>query len=277
MTEREAMSAIIRCTGLVGHVIAVTEDRDPDGLYLASYDVDAHEGRGEIAWTEDRHSAMIFKDAAAAMAIWQQQSTVTPLRPDGKPNRPMTAFSVELETLTEVEMFDMLFEGFVDMKRKAVAMNVFDVPFIIHYATDTWVLSVMTPDRGFYEQACVQLLLEYGPPEWMSINSDSWYRNMDNVPPEYLERGCLETAFMEGDLAIGEQLVAVSMGQDFIPHSAARKYTFDDTGAIVFEDNPPGRELIGTLTHVMHRMLSLTTEEGVAEFTAFLEQNLRNE
>jgi hypothetical protein len=31
--------------------------------------------------------------------LWQRPSTEVPLRPDGRPNRPLTAFTVEFETV----------------------------------------------------------------------------------------------------------------------------------------------------------------------------------
>lgn len=67
--------------------------------WIENYDVDARGGRGEVNLTTDRAKAMTFPDPGAAMSAWRTQSTVTPLRPDGKPNRPLTAYTVEIEPL----------------------------------------------------------------------------------------------------------------------------------------------------------------------------------
>lgn len=64
--------------------------------YLQHYDVDAYDGRGEVSWTADVHSAIRFKDHTTAFSAWRSQSRIKPLRPDGKANRPLTAFTVEI-------------------------------------------------------------------------------------------------------------------------------------------------------------------------------------
>jgi hypothetical protein len=70
--------------------------------YLASYDVDT-DGLGipSITFTSERSKAMTWATAAEAMECWRQQSKVTPLRPDGRPNRPLTAFSIEIAPADE--------------------------------------------------------------------------------------------------------------------------------------------------------------------------------
>lgn len=67
------------------------------GRYLEWSDPDARGGRGDDRWTSDLAKAKRFPSFEAASACWQAQSTVKPMRPDGKPNRPMTAFSVTIE------------------------------------------------------------------------------------------------------------------------------------------------------------------------------------
>jgi hypothetical protein len=66
------------------------------GMYVASYDPDAFGGRGEIVFTGTLSAAKQFPDQAAAFECWRQRSTVEPSRPDGKPNRPLTAYTVEM-------------------------------------------------------------------------------------------------------------------------------------------------------------------------------------
>lgn len=68
--------------------------------YLKSFDVDAHRGRGSAELTEDRSEALKFGDLAAMLEAWRTQSTVRPIREDGKPNRPLTAYTIEGEAVT---------------------------------------------------------------------------------------------------------------------------------------------------------------------------------
>lgn len=67
-----------------------------DGQYLVECDVDARDGRGAVLATEDPAKARRFADVGEAMDYWRRVSTVLPLRPDGKPNRPLTAYTVEI-------------------------------------------------------------------------------------------------------------------------------------------------------------------------------------
>ena len=87
------MSVIIRCGGLANddsadHLI---------GQYLNGYDANAHGGLGEASWTRDRECAMVFADTGEALAFYRAQSTARPTRPDGLPNRPLTAFNVAFD------------------------------------------------------------------------------------------------------------------------------------------------------------------------------------
>jgi hypothetical protein len=72
--------------------------------YLASFDPDVREPgvdypTGYAEWTSVPGEAMTFPTHAEALIFWKTQSTATPLRPDGKPNRPLTAFSISVERL----------------------------------------------------------------------------------------------------------------------------------------------------------------------------------
>jgi hypothetical protein len=71
-----------------------------DNQWLVSCDVDAREGRGMVIATDDPAKALLFPRPAAALMYWQRQSKHTPLRPDGKPNRPLTAYTVTIEPVT---------------------------------------------------------------------------------------------------------------------------------------------------------------------------------
>ena len=83
---------IIRLIGPVGF-----EDLTSAPTWLASFDVDAHDGLGRVNGTRHRHEAMRFTDMRAAFEAYRTQSRVRPLRPDGKPNRPLTAYTIEIE------------------------------------------------------------------------------------------------------------------------------------------------------------------------------------
>lgn len=69
--------------------------------YLKSYDIEAHNGRGSAELTEHIKDALRFPDTKAALDAWKTQSKTMPLREDGKPNRPLTAFTVELVSVNE--------------------------------------------------------------------------------------------------------------------------------------------------------------------------------
>lgn len=74
-------------------------------LYLESYDPDYRPDptdptTGLAVWTPDLAEAMRFADAGAALLTWRTQSTVRPLRPDGKPNRPLSAYTIEVRKET---------------------------------------------------------------------------------------------------------------------------------------------------------------------------------
>jgi hypothetical protein len=64
--------------------------------FVKAFDFEGAEGRGELHWTADRTEAMRFDGAGAALEFWKTQSVTVPLRPDGKPNRPLTAFTIEI-------------------------------------------------------------------------------------------------------------------------------------------------------------------------------------
>lgn len=95
----DEMSVVIRYYGLMGQ--AVMRGDVPVGAYLAEYDVERHDGRGFARWTTDVNEAIKFANIHLAMQAWKKQSMTRPLRPDGKPNRPLSAFSVSIEGLTD--------------------------------------------------------------------------------------------------------------------------------------------------------------------------------
>lgn len=66
---------------------------EDDQVFLVEWDVNAMDGFG-FARLGDRPDAHVFASAIDAMAAWREQSTVRPIRWDGQPNRPLTAYTV---------------------------------------------------------------------------------------------------------------------------------------------------------------------------------------
>lgn len=85
----------------VALTIAAAHGAIVHGDYLEWSDPDARHGRGDNRWTGDLAKAKRFPSFAAASVCWKAQSKVRPLRSDGKPNRPMTAFSVTIEQVPD--------------------------------------------------------------------------------------------------------------------------------------------------------------------------------
>lgn len=77
---------------------ADTGDQPPVPLYVRSADFEGDEGRGTIVLTTVPGDAMQFENAIDAMEFWRTESKTVPVRPDGRPNRPLTAYTVELTT-----------------------------------------------------------------------------------------------------------------------------------------------------------------------------------
>jgi hypothetical protein len=84
---------VMKCWGVAGPFETTSV-----GQYLETVDFEAYHGRGFVRWTADPEKAMRFPSAGAAMQFWKTQSKTVPIRPDGKPNRPLTAYHVEIVT-----------------------------------------------------------------------------------------------------------------------------------------------------------------------------------
>ena len=93
------MTCIIKVIGaeMPGGTATIPES----GRYLMDFDVGAHTGRGPIPTTLDPSAAKQFANAGEALEFWKTQSRVRPHRDDGLPNRPLTAFTVEIVKLDE--------------------------------------------------------------------------------------------------------------------------------------------------------------------------------
>lgn len=68
--------------------------------FVSAYDPDilwphGVEMAGCVDITPRKEDALLFRDLGAAFRVWKMVSEKVPVRPDGKPNRPMTAFSCQ--------------------------------------------------------------------------------------------------------------------------------------------------------------------------------------
>jgi hypothetical protein len=58
---------------------------------------------GKAEASENIKEAMIFSDIEEAAAFYRQTSLTVPFRPDGEPNRPLTALNALFHSMAEVE------------------------------------------------------------------------------------------------------------------------------------------------------------------------------
>ncbi len=67
----------------------------PVGQYLYAYSPEAHDGRGQAEFTDRLDEALLFADFTQAHEAWTWVPANRPVREDGQPNRPLTAFTME--------------------------------------------------------------------------------------------------------------------------------------------------------------------------------------
>ncbi len=72
-----------------------------DGRWVRSYSPDGYGGRGSLVTTNDPTRALSFAGIPAAMDFYRQQSATHPKRIDLQPNRPLTAYTIEILSLPE--------------------------------------------------------------------------------------------------------------------------------------------------------------------------------
>ena len=82
------MAKIMQCVELASGLPG-----GPKGQWLKSYEPRT----GESVWTDNRGEAHRFADAFEALTMWKSVHEHQPVRPDGKPNRPLTAFTISIE------------------------------------------------------------------------------------------------------------------------------------------------------------------------------------
>lgn len=74
-----------------------------DGRYVVAFDPDAYDGLGDVQTSADPHQAIKFNEAIDAWNLWRKVSTKRPRRADGKPNKPMTAFTIEIISFSQLQ------------------------------------------------------------------------------------------------------------------------------------------------------------------------------
>jgi hypothetical protein len=85
------MSVALRVVSVAG----MPEIDQYNGRFIASYE-DTACGRGTMTFSNYFAGALRFTTAREALSYWRQISRTVPVRPDGRPNRPLTAFTVEI-------------------------------------------------------------------------------------------------------------------------------------------------------------------------------------
>ena len=72
-------------------------DQRMNGMFLKSFDPEVNDGVGQAEWCVDPADAIQFDNAVDGFTLWRTVSKVHPVRlTDGKPNRPLTAHTIEM-------------------------------------------------------------------------------------------------------------------------------------------------------------------------------------
>jgi hypothetical protein len=87
---------VIKILWFGGHVRVPSS---AEGKYVKAFDPDAHDGLGDVVLCTHAEDAKKFQSFADAVTFYHQVSRVRPSRDDGKPNRPLTAYTVSMEGL----------------------------------------------------------------------------------------------------------------------------------------------------------------------------------
>jgi hypothetical protein len=94
------MAYVMRVLGMAGTYYNQDEMKSegfPDPCYIAEYDLDYAGGRGRARLTGNLVEAVRFDSATDVLLAWRATSTTMPRRRDGRPNRPLTAYTITPE------------------------------------------------------------------------------------------------------------------------------------------------------------------------------------
>jgi hypothetical protein len=72
---------------------------DLNGSYVQEYTADGFEGCGYLKVTADIREAKQYPGIKDVLEEWKRVSTTHPVRLDGKPNRPLSAFTISTVTV----------------------------------------------------------------------------------------------------------------------------------------------------------------------------------
>jgi hypothetical protein len=67
------------------------------GQYLKWYNPEARGGMGDWGWTPNKEEALSFEDPIEAFKLYISVPGNRPRRPDGRPNKPLTSFTIIIE------------------------------------------------------------------------------------------------------------------------------------------------------------------------------------
>lgn len=83
-------------------IVGVVDGRhsEEEGNYIASFDATS----SELVVVPSADEALHFESFGDAIKFWQTPSTTDPVRTDGKPNRPLTVYNVEVADYTPKEV-----------------------------------------------------------------------------------------------------------------------------------------------------------------------------
>lgn len=81
---------------MAGYVVRAVAASGLPGPWLMAYVPEANDGMGAAVWTAVIEDALRFESFVAAMECWRQVPANRLVRDDGQPNRPLTAFTVEI-------------------------------------------------------------------------------------------------------------------------------------------------------------------------------------
>lgn len=84
---------LIESRGKVNHL---SPEEPVQGDWLMEFDPESHDGIGMAGWTPDPAGAIAFNSRVEAYDLYMTVPECRKVRDDGKPNRPLTAYSVEI-------------------------------------------------------------------------------------------------------------------------------------------------------------------------------------
>lgn len=71
----------------------------PVNEWLATFDIEYAGGVGVFTSTPDPQQAYPFDSLADVVSAWKRVSSTMPVRPDGKPNRPLSALTISPQVI----------------------------------------------------------------------------------------------------------------------------------------------------------------------------------